>query len=252
MALNFRQAAIVDIAKGEGRVIVEDLAQRFDVTLQTIRRDLTELADAGLLDRVHGGAVPRAGVVNLGYEERRRLNAAAKAAIGKACAASIPNNCSIIINLGTTTEAVAAELLTHRNITVITNNINVANILTANPDCEIIVAGGALRRSDGGLVGELTTQFFEQFKVDLAIIGASAMDVDGDLLDFDFAEVRVSKTILRQARRSVLVCDASKVNRSAPMRLTSLADLDEVFIDQPLPDALTQRCADWNTRLNIV
>lgn len=252
MALNFRQAAILDIAKGEGRVIVEDLAQRFDVTLQTIRRDLTELADAGLLDRVHGGAVPRAGVVNLGYEERRRLNAAAKAAIGKACAASIPNNCSIIINLGTTTEAVAAELLSHRNITVITNNMNVANILLANPDCEIIVAGGALRRSDGGLVGELTTQFFEQFKVDLAIIGASAMDIDGDLLDFDFAEVRVSKTILRQARRSVLVCDGSKVNRSAPMRLTSLADLDEVFTDRPLPDALSQRCAEWNTRLNIV
>ncbi len=251
LALNFRQSEILEIAKGEGRVVVEDLAQRFDVTLQTIRRDLTELAEFGFVDRVHGGAVPRHGVVNLGYEERRKLNAAAKTAIARACAATIPNNCSIIMNLGTTTEAVARELLAHRNITVITNNMNVANILVQNTDCEIIVAGGALRRSDGGLVGDLTTQFFELFKVDFAVIGASAMDEDGDILDFDFAEVRVSKTIIRQARRTLLVCDASKMGRSAPVRLASLSEVDEVFTDAPLPAQVSQRCVEWNTRINI-
>ena len=251
MALNFRQNEILEIARGAGRVVVEDLAQRFDVTLQTIRRDLTELAEQGHLDRVHGGAVPRVGVTNIGYEDRARLNAAAKAAIARACAASIPDNCSIIMNIGTTTEAVARELLSHRNITVITNNMNVANILLANPGCEIMVAGGALRRADGGLMGELTTQFFEQFKVDVAVIGASAMDADGDLLDFDFAEVRVSKTILRQARRRILVCDHSKLARSAPVRLASLADLDEVVTDRPLPEDLARRCQDWNTAVTL-
>ena len=99
MALSFRQSEIVEIARVDGRVVVEELAQRFDVTLQTIRRDLTELADSGLLDRVHGGAVPRTGVTNLAYEERRNMNEAAKAAIAKACAAAIPENCSIIMNL---------------------------------------------------------------------------------------------------------------------------------------------------------
>ena len=251
MALNFRQSEILDIAKGQGRVVVEDLAQRFEVTLQTIRRDLAELAEVGLLDRVHGGAVPRTGVVNIGYEERRKLNAGAKAAIARSCAASIPNNCSIIMNLGTTTEAVARELLAHRNITVITNNMNGANILVQNADCDIIVAGGALRRSDGGLVGDLTAQFFEQFKVDFAVIGASALDVDGDVLDYDFAEVRVSKTIIRQARRTMLVCDASKMGRSAPMRLASLSEVDELFTDAPLPAEVSQRCIDWKTRVNI-
>ncbi|MFO4987282.1 hypothetical protein RCK87_26420, partial [Salmonella enterica subsp. enterica serovar 1,4,[5],12:i:-] len=82
--------------------------------------------------------------------------------IGRACAAAIPDNCSIIMNLGTTTEAVARELLLHRNITVVTNNMNVANTLLANPGCDIMVAGGALRRSDGGLVGDLTSEFFGQ------------------------------------------------------------------------------------------
>ena len=251
MALSFRQSEILDIARGEGRVVVDDLAQRFDVTLQTIRRDLTELADAGLLDRVHGGAVPRTGVTNLGYDLRRRLNEGAKAAIAKACAAAIPENCSIILNLGTSTEAVARELLAHRNITVITNNMNVANILASNPGCDIMVAGGALRRSDGGLVGELTTHFFEQFKVDYAIIGASALDADGDLLDYDLAEVRVAKTIIRQARQTYLVCDHSKLSRSAPVRLASLREISDLFTDQPLPAALTQLCHDWQTRINL-
>ena len=231
--------------------MVEELAQRFDVTLQTIRRDLTELSDTGLLDRVHGGAVPRRGVINLGYEERRLMNEAAKAAIARACAAAIPENCSIIMNLGTTTEAVARELLHHRNITVITNNMNVANILVANPGCDIMVAGGAFRRSDGGLVGELTTQFFEQFKVDYAVIGASALDGDGDLLDFDMAEVRVSKTIIRQARRVHLVCDNSKLGRSAPVRLASLSEVSAVFTDKPFPDDLAQRCQAWQTQVHL-
>ncbi|MDP5308506.1 DeoR/GlpR family DNA-binding transcription regulator [Paracoccus spongiarum] len=249
MALNIRQMEILDLARATGRVGVEELAERFDVTLQTIRRDLGELADQGMLDRVHGGAVMRSGVSNIGYDERRRMNEDAKAAIARACAAEIPDNSSIIINLGTTTEAVARELLGHRNLTVITNNMNVANILVANDSCEIMVAGGALRRSDGGLVGDLTTEFMAQFKPDFGIIGTSALDADGDLLDFDMAEVRVSRAIASLARKTYLVTDISKLERSAPVRIISMADLDTVFVDKPLPKALTRKCAEWKTRV---
>ncbi len=251
MALNFRQTEILEMARSEGRVVVEQLAERFAVTLQTIRRDLTELSEAGLLDRVHGGAVMRTGVSNIGYEERRRMHDSAKAAIGRCCARAIPDNSSMILNIGTTTEAVARELLNHRNITVVTNNMNVANILVANESCEIMVAGGGLRRSDGGLVGDLTTQFIEQFKVDFAIIGISALDRDGDLLDFDLAEVRVAKAIIRQSRQTFLVSDASKLDRSAPVKLASLSEIDAIFTDQALPEDLTERCADWKTAVHV-
>ena len=251
MPISIRQNEILDLARSEGRVLVDDLARRFEVTLQTIRRDLSELAEAGLLDRVHGGAVPRSGMVNLGYEARRRMNAEAKAAIGRACSAAIPDNSSLILNLGTTTEAVAAALLHHSNITVVTNNMNVANTLLSNSSCEIIVAGGTLRRSDGGLIGEVTTQFFEQFKVDYAIIGTSALDGDGDLLDFDLAEVRVSRAILRQARQTYLVADHSKLDRSAPARIASLAEINGMFTDRPLPEALARRCEAWGTEVQI-
>lgn len=251
MALSFRQGEILEIARGEGRVVVEALAERFNVSVQTIRRDLTELAEAGHLERVHGGAVIRTGVANFAYEERRRMNEAAKAAIGRACAQAIPDNSSIVLNLGTTTEAVARELLHHRNITVVTNNINVANILLGNESCDILVAGGSLRRSDGGLVGDLTAEFMAEFKADFAVIGTSALDADGDMLDYDLAEVRVSRTILRQARQRFLVTDASKLDRSAPVRLASLSEVDRVFIDQPLPEALAARCAEWGTEITV-
>lgn len=251
MALSIRQSEILDIARAEGRVSVEDLAERFGVTLQTIRRDLTELADAGQLERVHGGAVLRSGVANIGYEQRRLMNAAAKAAIGRCCAAMVPDDSSLFINIGTTTEAVARALLGHRNLTVVTNNLNVANILAQNESCEVIVAGGVLRRSDGGLVGDLTTEAISHFKVDYAIVGTSALDSDGDLLDFDPQEVRVSRAILRQARQSFLVADASKLERRAPVRIASLSEIARVFTDRPLPAELARRCAEWGTEVTV-
>ncbi|MFP4238530.1 MAG: DeoR/GlpR family DNA-binding transcription regulator [Rhodosalinus sp.] len=252
MSSTFRHSEILEIARREGKVTVEGLAQRFGVTVQTIRRDLSDLADAGKLERVHGGAVLPSGVANIGYEERRALNAGAKEAIGAACAAEIPESASVFLAIGTTTESVARHLLRHRDLMVVTNNLNAANILLANPDCEIAVAGGTLRRADGGLVGPLASRAVAEFKVDIAVIGCSALDADGDILDFDIAEVEVSRTVLRQSRRRVLVADASKFHRSAPARIGSLADLDAIYTDGPLPAGLSRRCAGWQTELRVV
>ena len=248
MVHSLRQRDILKLARAAGWVEVEDLAQRFEVSAQTIRRDLGELADQGLLDRVHGGAVLVAGVSNLGYEARRVLHESAKDRIGRSCASMIPDNSSLILNIGTTTEAVARALLEHRNLTVVTNNMNVANTLIDNESCEVIVAGGIVRRSDGGLVGDLTSEFLANFKVDFAVVGCSALEMDGDVLDFDLAEVRVSRTILRQARTLLLVTDLSKLTRTAPVRMGSLADMDAVVTEAPLPAELQDRCAGWGTQ----
>jgi DeoR family glycerol-3-phosphate regulon repressor len=251
MSLSFRQSDILEIASTEGRVTVDGLAERFGVTVQTIRRDLSELADAGKLDRVHGGAVLRSGVSNIGYEDRRTLNADAKVRMAKACANDIPDGASVFMNIGTSTEAVARQMLNHKDLMVVTNNTNVANILVENPDCEIVVAGGVLRRSDGGLVGNLTVSTIRQFKFDYAVIGCSALDPDGDLLDFDFQEVHVSQTIIAQARRTLLVADHSKFQRLAPARITSLAEIDGFYTDMPLTPDLSAKCAEWGTGLIV-
>ena len=251
MSQTFRLPEILEMARQQGKVTVEGLADHFEVTVQTIRRDLGELADAGRLERVHGGAILPSGVSNIGYEDRRGLHESAKTAIAGACAASIPDDCSVFLNIGTSTEAVARALLNHRNLMVVTNNMNVANILVANPDCEIVVAGGVLRRADGGLIGALTTRTIEQFKFDYAVIGCSALDSDGDILDFDIQEVGVSQTILRQARKSCLVSDHSKFQRTAPARIGSLRDVDVFFTDRPLATPLAASCAEWKTEVRI-
>lgn len=251
MSQTFRHPEILEIARSEGRVVVEDLAERFGVSVQTIRRDLTDLADAGKLDRVHGGAIMPSGVSNIRYEERRALNDVAKHSIARACAAHIPDGASIFLNIGTSTEAVARELTGHSDLMAVTNNINIANILVDNQNCEIVLMGGVLRRSDGGLIGNLTTSTIQQFKFDYAVIGCSALDADGDLLDFDFQEVHVSQTIIKQARKTFLVADHSKFQRTAPARIASLADIDMFFTDQPVPTELQALAQDWGTDVCI-
>jgi DeoR family glycerol-3-phosphate regulon repressor len=230
-----RQHAILDLAKQIGRVTVEDLAGRFDVTPQTIRKDLNELCDQRLLARVHGGAILASSVENVGYDARREIAAREKMAIGKAAAALVPNDASLFINIGTTTEAVAQALLQHSGLMVITNNINVAHVLRPYPRIEVVIAGGVVRRSDGGVVGEAAVDFIRQFKVDFAIVGASAIDQDGSLLDYDFREVKVAQAIMANARRVILVADSTKFDRTAPVRIGKVDQVD-VFVTDRCPN----------------
>ncbi|NKX45454.1 DeoR/GlpR family DNA-binding transcription regulator [Roseicyclus persicicus] len=251
MTMTPRQSDILDLARLAGRVNVDDLAAEFGVTVQTIRRDLTELCEAGLLARTHGGAMLPSGVTNIAYEERRRLSAEAKDAIGRAAAALIPPGASLFLNIGTTTEAVARALIDTPNLMVVTNNLNVAQILGPHPTAEVILTGGRLRRADGGLTGDMAVETIRQFKVDMAVIGASALDADGDLLDFDPDEVRVSRAILSQARAAMLVADQGKLARAAPVRIASLRDLDRWVTDAAPPPALRKLCAEARTAITI-
>lgn len=243
--LSFRQQQIVDLARLQGRVTVDGLAMRFEVTPQTIRKDLNELCDLRLLSRVHGGAMVASGVENLGYEARRQIAAREKRAIGEATARLIPNNSSLFLNIGTTTEEVARALGDHEGLLVITNNLNVATLLYPHPRIEVIVAGGPVRRSDGGVIGGAAVDFIRQFKVDHAVIGASAIDADGVLLDYDYREVRVSRAIMENARKVVLVADRMKFERSAPIRIGHISQVGIFVTDwlasQPIADICRER-----------
>ena len=154
MTIPRRQSEIVKLARSLGRVTVDDLARRFEVSAQTIRKDLNDLCESQALTRVHGGAVVASGVENLAYAARRFVAAAEKRAIGAAAAALVPNGCSLFINIGTTTEEVARALSSHEGLLVITNNLNVAMLLYPHPRIEVIVAGGTVRRADGAVVGQ--------------------------------------------------------------------------------------------------
>jgi len=237
MTPNPRQLDLLEQVRAHGSMSVDALAAIFQVTLQTVRRDVRQLADAGLLARFHGGVrVPSSTTENIAYRQRQLLNEASKQRIACAVAKAIPAGCSLIINIGTTTEAIARELLRHKGLRVITNNLNVAAILSDNADCEVIVAGGVVRSRDRGIVGEATVDFIRQFKVDIGLIGISGIEADGSLRDFDYREVKVAQTIIERSREVWLAADYSKFNRPAMVELAHLSQVDKLFTDALPPD----------------
>ena len=130
---------------------------------------------------------------------------------------------------------IARELMHHKGLRVITNNLNVAAILSGNPDCEVIVAGGIVRSRDRGIVGEVTVDFIQQFKVDIGLIGISGIEVDGTLRDFDYREVKVARAILEHSREVWVAADHSKFNRPAMVELARFDQVDMLFTDAPPP-----------------
>jgi DeoR family glycerol-3-phosphate regulon repressor len=242
--LSPRQNKILVLAGREGRVDVEKLSSIFDISPQTIRKDLNILCDRQLLQRVHGGAIVGSGIENVSYEARRLLAPDSKKAIGKMAATLIPDNSSLLINIGTTTEQVAHSLKNHKGLLVITNNINAIAIMKNFPGIELIIAGGQVRRSDGGIIGVAAVDFINQFKADYAVIGVSAIDEDGSLLDYDFGEVRVAQAIIENARQVILVADRMKLERSAPIRIGHISQVNTIVIDGKLPQKLQASCRE--------
>jgi DeoR family transcriptional regulator, glycerol-3-phosphate regulon repressor len=222
-------------------VSVEALAEQFGVTLQTVCRDVKMLSDAGLLARFHGGVrLPSSTIENIAYRQRQELSNVCKQRVAKHFAAAVPNNCSLIMNIGTTIEAIAKQPLRHTGLRVVTNNLNVAAILSDNPDCEVIVAGGVVRSRDHGIIGEVTVEFIRQFKVDIGWIGISAIDPDGTLSDFDYREVNVVKAIIEHSREVRLAADHTKFNRSAMLQLAQLHQVDRLFTDAEPPSLFSE------------
>jgi DeoR family glycerol-3-phosphate regulon repressor len=249
---NPRQLKLLDVVRARGSVTVEELADGLGVTLQTVRRDVQRLAESGLLTRFHGGVrVPSSTIENIAHTQRESLNADGKAAIARAVAGQVPNDCSLIINIGTTTEAIARALLGHHGLRVITNNLNVAAILSSNARCEVIVAGGVVRPRDRGIVGEPAVDFIRQFKVDIALIGISGIEADGTLRDFDYREVKVAQAIIEHSREVWLAADHTKFNRPAMVELARLSQIDRLFTDKPPPEPFPALLADADVRLDV-
>jgi DeoR family glycerol-3-phosphate regulon repressor len=243
-----RQQDILALAHVAGRVTVDELATKLELTPQTIRKDLNQLCEEGYLRRTRGGASVASAVDNVRYRERRLLAREAKIAIGKAVAARIPDGASLFINIGTTTEEVARGLTERSGLLVITNNLNVAEILASSRN-ELILAGGRLRVSDNALVGPFATEFIRNFKVDIAVIGASAIDSDGTLLDFDAQEVEVARAIIANARRTILASDSAKFARSAPIRIGNIAEIGCFVTDRIVDADFRNLCASTGVEL---
>lgn len=231
MNQTYRHSQMIEMIKRLNFVSIEQLVEEFNVTPQTIRRDLNILAKTGNITRHHGGACYESSTKNTSYSIRKDTNRLAKDQIGAKLAELIPDDSSVFINIGTTTEAIARALLNHKNLKVVTNNIHIASILSGNPSCSIIIVGGEVRNGDGGIIGEAACDFINEFKMDFGIIGISGISEDGELMDYDLREARVSQAIIRNSEHVFLAADQSKFGRKAMIRVGHIELADHLFTD---------------------
>jgi len=237
-----RQSAILDMVGDHGFVATEAMVSEFDVTPQTIRRDLNELSRHGLLTRFHGGASQAKSAENPPYKARLQTGVDAKRKIAAATASLIPNGASLFLSTGTTIEAIAEALLGHENLHIFTNNLHVARILTGNESFQIIVSCGQVRHHDGGITGSSSEDFIGEFRMDIGIVGISGVAEDGSLLEYDPQEVKTAKTILRNSQKIIMVADHYKFGRLAMNRVGHINDLDVIVTDSELDDHFKDIC----------
>jgi len=248
-----RHQQIVELVQKQGYVSTEELVEKFNVSPQTIRRDLNELADDNKIRRYHGGATIPLSSENTSYTTRKSMNFNEKDVIAEELVKHIPDGATLFIDIGTTPEAVARALNTsHKQLRVVTNNINVASILLPNPEFKVILAGGEVRNRDGGIVGEATLDFVKQFRLDFGILGISGIDFDGSLLDFDYHEVRVKQAIIENSRSVFLAVDHTKFGRNAMVKLGNISQLHMLFTNQEPPKEIQTILKEHSIPLEVV
>jgi DeoR family glycerol-3-phosphate regulon repressor len=227
-----RKAYIIEKVRQENFASVENLSKIFNVSVQSIRKDINDLCKNGLLRRIYGGVEVPTSTDNTSYENRKVMHYDAKKSIAKEVAKLIPNNSSLFFSIGTTPEIIAKELKNHQDLKVFTNNINVALVCSHNPTFEVTLHGGKIRNKHLDILESGSEEFFNSFSVDFGIFGVGAIREDGSLLDFTKEEVLARESIVKNSKEVFLVADYSKFSRKAYIRGGDLKQITHFFCDQ--------------------
>lgn len=245
-----RQQLIVETAREAGRVDVAGLAERFSVTPETIRRDLTVLEREGLLRRVHGGAMP---IERLGFEPalgvRDTIRAAEKERIAKAALAEVPAEGVVLLDAGTTTARLAEILPTDRDLTVVTNALPIAMLLAQRPGLTVLALGGRIRGRTMAAVDTWALDTLAQTVVDVAFLGTNGISAAHGLTTPDQSEAAVKAAMIGAARRTIVLADHTKVGSDCFARFGQLADVDAFVTDDGLDQAATEELSACGLRI---
>jgi DeoR family fructose operon transcriptional repressor len=236
-----RQQEILQLARANSRVDVTTLAEHFAVTAETIRRDLTTLERAGVLRRVHGGAIP---VERIGFEPalatRDSVLTTEKERIAKAALAEVPSEGAINLDAGTTTARLAQILPSDRELTVVVNSPVLATTLGTRANLTVLLLGGRVRGKTLATVDDWALQPLADLYVDAAFLGTNGCSVERGLTTPDPAEAGVKRAMISAARRSILLADHTKIGNDYLARFGTLADLDLLITDSGLNDELVE------------
>jgi DeoR/GlpR family transcriptional regulator of sugar metabolism len=234
-----RRAELVRLVRSRSQVTVAELATLFDVSLDTIRRDLDLLAERGLLTRTHGGAVPLDALTMHDTPFAERLNArkAAKTCIGRAAAALVGDGETLIVNGGSTTRAFAAELAGRRNLTIVTNNLSIPAVLSGDAVRDVYVLGGQYRPESQVTIGEVRFAPVSGISVDTAVIGVGGITAHAGLSTTLLAEAVMIEAMIATASRTIVVADGSKFGHNAFAHIVPLSRIHVLVTDaKPGPE----------------
>ena len=248
-----RRREILGVLQREGRVVVKDLAQRYSTSLITIRKDLEYLHQQGRIERAHGGALPidAAALRDPTLLEKERLNRKEKARIAAAAARLVHPDQAIILDSGTTTTAVARATKHIRNLTVITNAVNIAAEL-AGTNTEVILTGGALRPNSFSLVGPLAEDSLRHVTADLLFLAVDGFDLQYGLTTPNLLEARVNRVMIENAKTTVVVCDSSKFGRRSLSFIAPVSAVHHTITDKKIPPKYLRNLREAGLKITVV
>lgn len=248
-----RHEALLLLLSTRGYASIDELSAHFDVTAQTVRKDINALARAGKVVRFHGGAGFPAGIGRCAGDMRvGGRSADIGCRIAMLVASRIPAGASVCINSGPVQEAVARALLRRRNLRVITNSLPIAQICADNSECEVWVAGGLMRQEDGGVFGGGAEAFIRDCRADYGILGIPCIDEEGNLLDHDLPRAAVAKAIIETSRFVFLAVEASAFGGAAGARVAHLSAMQAIFSNAPLDDCWRKLADSAGIPLHLV
>lgn len=253
MRIEDRRRQIVEQVRGAGRVLVTELAEHFDVTPETIRRDLTALDRSGALRKVHGGAIPAPALPETGVTQREQINTSAKQAIARAALERLDPHpgSTFLVDAGTTTGALARRLPVDRDLTIITDSVLTAASLAAAGQTRVRILGGQLRGLTQAAVGPEAIEALSTLRVDIAVLGANGLSGAHGLSTPDPDEATVKRAMVRSARQVVALVDSTKIGQEHLVSFASLTDVDLLVTDVELPPALTEQLATTETEVLV-
>ena len=255
-----RHEMILEMLKKNGTVHTARLTEEMKVSSETIRKDLDFLEQAGLLTRVHGGAVPvsqeafpdqEAGSGYVSVQIRNTQHVAQKSSIALAAAGLVREEQVIALDYGSTSQVLAAELTKRfRKLTVITNSIQSALILAEAPDFTVIMTGGVLDRKEYTLVNDFTP-LLDHIHIDLLFMTVSGIDPAVGCTDLRFGEARIQNEMRRAASKTVVLADSSKLGRASLVKICAVRDVDCIITDEGITPQIAQALREAGTELLI-
>ena len=238
-----RKELLLARLRQDGQIVAKSLSEELALSEDTIRRDLRELAAEGLLQRVHGGALPLAPPLPASpamgdFEQRRRISSDAKTAIARAAAAMIQDGQVVFIDGGTTAVQLARVLPRELRCTVVTHSPSVAVELAAHPLAEVILIGGRLFKHSVVAMGPSALEAIAQIRTDIYFMGVCSVHPEAGITTGDFDEAGVKRAISAMAQRTVVLASPEKLNTASPYQIAPLAQVDAIIVDSAVPDAL--------------